>query len=146
MLAVLLFLIHGASGQAADDKAKNLAHEAQNPIANMISVPFQFNTNLGIGPHERTQNVLSIQPVIPIDLSDDWLLVTRWVLPVIDQPDVQESSGRTFGLGDLSPAFWFTPSSRLIGLPEEWMIGFGPGAQVPTATDSDLGAREFQGR
>ena len=43
----------------------------------MISLPLQNNTNFNFGPRERTQNVLNIQPVVPFDLSDDWLMITR---------------------------------------------------------------------
>ena len=64
-----------------------LARKAQNPIANLISLPFQNNTNFGVGPLDRTQNVLNIQPVIPVSLSDDLLLITRTILPVIYQPE-----------------------------------------------------------
>jgi len=121
----------------------DLAKAAQNPIANMISLPFQNNVNFGIGPNNRTQNVLNIQPVIPFKLSDDWLLVTRWIMPVIYQPDILEDSGGRFGLGDLNPSFFFVPSARLTGLPKELLIGFGPAVKVPTATSRRLGAQKW---
>lgn len=143
-VAGLLAVSMAISALAADTDSKaNLSQQANNPIANMISVPFQYSANFDIGPHDRTQHVLSIQPVIPFELSQDWLLVTRWVLPVIDQPDVLENSGGTFGIGDLNPAFFFSPSSKLTGLPEELVFGFGPGLQVPTRTDPDLGTNRW---
>ena len=120
-----------------------LAQEALNPIANMISVPIQYNGNFGVGPDNKLQSVTTIQPVIPFTMSDDWLLVTRWVLPVIDQPDALGGSGSTFGLGDLAPAFFFVPSSNLTGLPSEFTIGFGPGLSVPTHTDPLLGTDQW---
>ena len=52
----------------AEMNQEELAKAAQNPVANMISLPLQNNTNFGIDPHDRTQNVLNIQPVAPFNL------------------------------------------------------------------------------
>ena len=60
--------------------------EAQNPIASLISVPLQNNTNFGIQPSERTQDVLNIQPVIPIGVGENWNVIIRWITPIIWQP------------------------------------------------------------
>ena len=49
---------------AADD-TDSLAKATQNPVASLISVPIQNNTNFAVGPYDRTQDVLNIQPVIP---------------------------------------------------------------------------------
>ena len=77
-LTVAVMMAMATSAQAADEGSQaNLAQQANNPIANMISVPFQYNANFNIGPYDRTQQVLTIQPVIPFELSQDWLLVTR---------------------------------------------------------------------
>ena len=136
-LIVVLLAVALPGIAPADDGAAaqaNLAQQANNPIANLISVPLQFDLNTDVGPRDRDQHVLSIQPVIPFELSDDWLLVTRWVLPVISNPDVD--GGRTFGLGDLNPAFFFVPSAKLTGWSENLLIGVGPNLQVPSATDS----------
>ncbi len=141
-----LLMVAFTSSIFAQDNTKserNLAQEALNPIADMVSVPVQYNANFGVGPSHQTQSVMTIQPVIPFTLSDEWLLVTRWVLPVIDQPDASGGSSSKFGLGDLAPAFFFVPSSDLIGLPAEFTLGFGPGLQVPTHTDSALGTDEW---
>ncbi len=71
---------------AKDDGAEELAKKTQNPVADLISVPFQSNWNFSAGfHHNRRIYVLNIQPVIPIKLSDDWNLITRIIMPVIDQ-------------------------------------------------------------
>ena len=70
----------------AGDDATELAKKTQNPIADLISVPFQNNTNYGYGPNENVQNVMNIQPVIPIKLNDCYNLITRTIVPVIHQP------------------------------------------------------------
>ena len=75
-----------------DDEVEELAKKAQNPIANMYSLPLQNNTNFGIGHHDRTQNILNIQPVLPFELSEDWLLITRTIVPVIYQPNIYSNS------------------------------------------------------
>ena len=118
----------------AAESVEELARKAQNPIANLISLPFQNNTNFGVGPLDRTQNVLNIQPVIPIALSDDLLLITRTIVPVIYQPEPPTGGGGTFGLGDMNPQFYFSPktSSNIT-----W--GVGPTFLLPTATSQVLG-------
>ena len=71
---------------SAEMSATELAKLAQNPVGNLISVPFQNNTNFNAGPQKGTQNILNIQPVIPISLGENWNLITRTILPVISQP------------------------------------------------------------
>jgi hypothetical protein len=120
--------------QAEQEALEAIAREAQNPIANLISLPFQNNTNFGAGSLDRTQNILNIQPVIPINLSKDWLLVTRTIVPLIYQPEPPQGGGGTFGLGDINPQFYFVPKT---GGRITW--GVGPTFVFPTATDSVLG-------
>lgn len=80
----LCVLIFCGSTQAQDDAdAEALAKAAQNPIASLISLPFQNNTDFGIGPEDKTKNTLNIQPVWPFSLSDNWNLITRTIVPVI---------------------------------------------------------------
>ena len=119
--------------QAANAPAANLRQAAQNPIANLISVPFQNNTTFGVPPYDRTQNVLNIQPVIPVPLSDDLLLVTRTILPFVAQPDAG-GNGTIWGLGDLNPTFFFVPKTES---PITW--GLGPTFVLPTATSTQTG-------
>jgi len=134
LFTILLFLLTTAQLFAQDD----LAQKTQNPISDLISLPFQNNTNFGIGPHNRTQNVLNIQPVIPFSISEDWNLVTRTIAPLISQPDFSEKSGSTFGLGDINSSLFLSPkdAGKII-----W--GIGPILSFPTATDDVLGTGKF---
>ncbi len=123
----------GDSGSDAESR-EALAKAAQNPVAKLISVPFQNNFNFGVGPNDATQYILNVQPVIPISLSEDWNLITRTIIPIINQPSPAPGVPSVFGLGDLNPTFFFSPakSGKLI-----W--GVGPTFTLPTATDSMLG-------
>ena len=73
----LLYGILTVTAAHAELSAEDLAKIAQNPVGNLISVPFQENAYFNVGPEERTQNVLNIQPVIPISINDDWNIITR---------------------------------------------------------------------
>ena len=69
----------------------DLAKKTQNPVADLISLPFQYNLNFNGGPESEPQHVLNIQPVIPLSLNDDWNLITRTIVPVIQQPTLFQS-------------------------------------------------------
>ncbi|MBT8333968.1 MAG: neuromedin U [Desulfobacterales bacterium] len=117
----------------------DLAKQAQNPIANLISLPLQNNTNFGIGPDNETQNILNIQPVWPFGITDNLNLITRTILPVVSQPDILTGGeGRINGLGDTTFTGFFSPkgSKRLT-----W--GVGPVFLLPTATDDALGSDKW---
>ena len=72
---------------APADEASALAEKLQNPIADLISLPFQNNTNFNVGPNKGTQDILNIQPVIPIHINEDWNVITRTILPLVWSPD-----------------------------------------------------------
>src|SRR5262245_41939181 len=129
----------GAGAEESEDaQTEELAKAVQNPVANLISVPFQNNFNFGIGPRDVTQWVLNVQPVIPISINKDWNLITRTIMPIINQPSPAPGIPSAFGLGDINPTFFLAPakSSKLI-----W--GAGPTFTFPTATDSQLGAGKY---
>ena len=123
-----LFLMAGVAEASNEDLAK----AAQNPVASMISLPIQNNTTFNIGPDDRSQNVLNIQPVIPFSLSEDWNLITRTIIPVISQPAPGDS--RTDGFGDTQFSAFLSPAK-----PGSLIWGVGPVAQLPTATSDYLG-------
>ncbi len=131
----LVTLLIAAPLWAAEQDSEELAKAAQNPIANMISVPFQNNLNFNYGPQGSPQNILNIQPVIPVELSSDWNLITRTIMPVVSQPAFGPRQDSQFGLGDTQFSAFFSPakSGKII-----W--GVGPIAQLPTHTDSRLGS------
>jgi len=136
-LTILIFSTCITYGQ--DTSNSDLAKQAQNPVANLISLPLQNNTNFGIGPDDETQNILNIQPVWPVSINDKWNLITRTILPVVSQPDILTGGeGRVDGLGDATFTGFFSPkdSAKLT-----W--GVGPVFLIPTATDDALGSDKW---
>jgi hypothetical protein len=117
----------------AEVSTEDLAKAAQNPIGNLISVPFQNNTNFGVGPEGGTQNILNIQPVIPVSVNKDWNIITRTILPLIWQPGFVPGEGTTFGLGDLQFSAFLSPSEPGDG---GLIWGAGAIAQMPTDTNN----------
>ena len=136
--AVIVFL--PVSTARADD-AEGLAKKLSNPIASLISVPFQYNYDHNIGPVESgTQSYLKIQPVIPISLNDDWNLISRTITPIMDQHEIFPRAGDQFGLNDTVQSFFFSPKKPAGG----WLIwGAGPVIYVPTGTDELLSAEKW---
>ena len=118
----------------AEMSAEELAKLTQNPVGNLISVPFQNNTNLNTGPLKGTQNILNIQPVIPISVNEDWNVITRTILPVISNPAFASGEDRTNGIGDLQFTAFLSPAN-----PGNWIWGVGAITQLPTHSNSELG-------
>ena len=123
---------------AADLSAEELAKLAQNPVGNLISVPFQNNTNLNFGPEKGTQNILNIQPVIPIEVDKDWNIITRTILPVIWMPALSPEVGSKNGIGDIQFSTLLSPAS-----PGQWIWGAGPIFQLPTDSSAELGNKNW---
>jgi hypothetical protein len=143
---------------AADDSGgtANLAKATQNPVSSLISVPVQNNDNFGIGPFNRIQNVLNIQPVVPVKLNDQVSMIVRWITPIIYQPapgtanlevyGIEENTPAYFaatavqnaagvsGFGDMNPTLFFTPAKT-----HKLILGAGPAFVLPTATSKVLG-------
>jgi hypothetical protein len=133
-LAALCLAVGAPVHAQGEPSAEELAKLTQNPIANLISVPLQNNTNFNVGPENGTQNILNIQPVIPFSLSQDWNLITRTILPIVTQPAFTPDESSTTGLGDLQLSGFLSPS-RAGGL----IWGAGAILQAPTHTSDRLG-------
>ncbi len=125
------------SGSDAAEQAE-LARAVQNPIASLISLPFQNNTAFEFGPREKTQNVLNVQPVLPFELTENWNLITRTILPIVSQPAFVAGQGRENGIGNTLFSAFFSPTNS-----GRWIWGVGPAVQLPTATDNQIAANEW---
>ena len=115
------------------EPTEELAKQSQNPVANLISVPFQSNTNFNSGPFGRTQEVFNIQPVVPLSLNADWNIISRTIIPLISQPDPVFNAS-TNGIGDITQSFFLSPTH-----PGQLIWGVGPVFTVPSANDLILG-------
>jgi hypothetical protein len=132
-VALGVFLV-ASQRSRADADAADQAKQSQNPIADLISVPFQNNTNLNAGPERGTLNVLNVEPVVPVSVGSDWEVITRTILPVISEPPLTPGGSRTNGIGDtLFSAFLSPRTSR------GWIWGVGPAIQAPIHSDAVLG-------
>jgi hypothetical protein len=128
-----------AQQKPADEEAlrEYLQKATQNPVSSLASVPLQNSTNFDIGTLDRTQNILTIQPIVPLipdQLSTNWDLITRVIVPLVYQPDLTVRNLGVLGLGDTNPTFFVTRKR-----PRRLIWGIGPALVMPTATNSVLG-------
>ena len=144
--SILLFLVLSfaagilkAQEAKPAESAEELAKKLSNPIASLISVPFQNNLDVGIGQYKGARNTLNFQPVIPIGLSPKLNLITRLVLPFITQYNITKEGSYQSGLSDAVASAFFSPAIPKHGV--TW--GIGPVFLLPVATDSLLASKKF---
>jgi hypothetical protein len=127
-----------AAPVSAEMSAEELAKIAQNPVGNLISVPFQNNTNLNFGPEKGTQDILNIQPVVPFEVSKDWNIITRTILPVVWNPSLGPDTPSKDGISDMVFTAFLSPAN-----PGHWIWGAGPVFQLPTNSSRELGNKNW---
>lgn len=130
-------LTANASGVLANED-QDLAKASQNPIGDLISLPFENNFDFDTGPEDALVYKLNLKPVYPTELSDDLLLINRGIAPIIYQDERFEGEGSEFGLGDLTYQGFLTPKA-----PGAVLWGAGPALTIPTATDERLGTEKW---
>jgi hypothetical protein len=130
-------------GKSTDGSGPSLQEQSQNPIASLISVPFQSNWNFGTGKLDRMQYVMNIQPVIPVALTDGLNLILRPIVPIINKPKMFAGDTSEFGLGDISPQIFLSPSKPVDTFLGDMTWGIGPNFLLDTATDDSLGTGKW---
>jgi len=140
LITVVSGVLAAASVSAQSSGAdSDLAKQLSNPVANLISVPLQFNTNTGYLDGEGYQNLLNVQPVIPFAISEDWNVISRTIVPFIDQDGVVPGAGHQQGIGSITQSFFFSPKAPTAG---GLIWGVGPVITTP-ALQEGLGADEW---
>jgi len=127
---VAALLICAVLSPAFAENDAELAKKTQNPVAAMISIPLQFNYDKDIGPAQGGhRTVLNVQPVIPFSINKDWNLISRTIVPLIDQHDVVPGAGGQSGIGDITQSLFFSPKEAM---PSGWIWGAGPVLLLPS--------------
>ncbi len=137
-LFILMTGIDVAQVTATESQAE-LAKKSLNPVADLISLPLQFNQDYHIGPADATKTWLNIQPVVPVHMNENWNLIIRTIVPFIEMQSPSPGGERHDGWGDITQSFFLSPRDPVGG----WILGAGPVLYYPTATDDALGAEKW---
>ena len=125
---------------SAHDADAELAKQLSNPIAALISVPIQVNVDTGIGADDAERTTINFQPVVPFALDEEWNLITRTIVPLIDAEAPTSTDSDESGLGDILASQWLSPRK-----PTEsgWIWGVGGAFLLPTASSEALGSEKW---
>jgi hypothetical protein len=136
----LAFCAMAARGQESkpEESAEELAKKLSNPIADLVSIPFQFNWQEGYGVNDDLQFILNVQPVVPFHITKDWNMIARFIVPYISQPEISPGVGPVSGLGTITYSTFFSPVSD-----SGFTWGVGPVFGLPMTSDPVLGGGQW---
>jgi len=139
LITFISFCLIAKSQEKSAANAQEVADKLSNPVSGIVSMPFQNNIDYGIGTFNGSKYTLNFQPVIPIALGKNLNLITRYVIPIVDQRDVTGENTSQFGLSDATVSAFFTPVKTRNGL----IWGAGPAFLFPIGTDDLLSTRKW---
>jgi hypothetical protein len=139
LLMYLVGLMNFTYAQGTGSDAAELAKKLSNPISSLISVPFQNNSDYGIGEFEGSRNTMNIQPVVPVSITPNLNMILRVIVPVITQYNITGEGEKQSGLSDAVLSAFISPKESKNGI--TW--GAGPVLLLPIGTDDYLTADKF---
>jgi len=122
----------------AEEEKRELAKQLSNPVANLVSVPFQFNWEQNVGPQKLTRFILNVQPVMPFEVSKRWNMIVRLIAPLVSQPPLADGGVAASGISDITTSFFFSPSK-----PQKFIWGAGPVIVLPSTSEATLGSGKW---
>ena len=143
-MTLLLLLLLPLTSVTAQEPAEGagdpqaLAKQLSNPVASLISLPFQANWEYDVGPEEDTRFLLNFQPVMPFALGEDWNLIARVIVPLLSQPALGPGGEPAFGMSDILFSTFFSPARPGVAV---W--GVGPALLLPVSSEPTLGAEKW---
>ncbi len=130
-----------ATTATAQEDVQELAKKLSNPVSSLISMPMQLNWDTDIGTSDEGERyTLNVQPVIPISMNEKWNIISRTIVPLVDQSDVFPGMGSQSGVGDVIQSAFFSPKEPTA---TGWIWGAGPVLLLPTASDDLLGSEKW---
>ena len=119
--------------------------QLNNPIASIWSLSFRDTYSILDGEAVESStysNLFSFQPVLPVPVGDDLILINRPTVPLVTAPSFNFESGdleHTTGLGDIITPFLVGPSAT-----QGFIWALGPSFVFPTASNDTLGKGKYQ--
>lgn len=133
-MTIAAFVAVAPASSLAQDA--DLAQQLANPIAAIVSVPFQLNFDDNLGVNDTgSRTTLNFQPVIPFGLDNGANIVTRTIIPYVWQEDIVPGTSQE-GFGDILFNAWYSDTT-------DGGLTWGAGPILRFATHSDVSSKTF---